>query len=72
MNRIGEELRADADWGSRILAAPRATHTSRGESGSTLHLSAQVRSLEAAAVRAELLERVTTALEAADIRLTGS
>jgi len=72
VNRVGEELRADADWGPRILAAPRATHTSREESGTTLHVSGQVRSLEAAAVRAELLERVTTALEAADVRLTGS
>lgn len=72
VNRIGDELRADADWGPRILAAPRATHTSRGASGTTLHVSAQVRSLEAAALRAELLERVTAALEAAGMRLVGS
>ena len=72
VNRIGEELQADPDWGSRILAAPRVAHPSRDESGAMLRVSGYVRSLEQRAVRAELLERVTTALDAAGVRLPKS
>jgi moderate conductance mechanosensitive channel len=67
VNRIGEELQADPDWRSRILAAPRVAHTWRGESGASLHVSGQVRSLDRQAVRAELQERVTDALGPAGI-----
>ena len=64
VNRIGEELQADSDWRPRILAAPRVAHAWRGESGASLHVSGQVRSLDLQAVRAELRERVAHALAA--------
>jgi small-conductance mechanosensitive channel len=68
VNRIGGELHADPDWSPRILAAPRVAHAWRGESGESLHVSGQVRSIELGAVRAELLKRIADALGGAEVR----
>jgi moderate conductance mechanosensitive channel len=68
VNRIGEELHADPDWRPRILAAPRVAHAWRGESGASLHVSGQVRSIELRAVRAEFLKRIADALGEAEVR----
>ncbi|MDQ2933681.1 MAG: mechanosensitive ion channel family protein [Chloroflexota bacterium] len=68
VNEIGAELQADPDWTARILAAPMVAHTWRGESGASLHVSGQVRSVDHLAARAELQKRVTDALDRAGIR----
>ncbi len=62
VNRIGEELHADSEWRTRILETPRVAHAWRGESGASLHVSGQVRSVDQRAVRAELEKRIADAL----------
>ena len=67
IGRVSDELKADPEWGSRLLARPRVERT--GASPATLRVLTQVRATEQEAVGAELRERVLAALSDAGIEV---
>ncbi|MFI5258437.1 MAG: mechanosensitive ion channel family protein [Candidatus Limnocylindrales bacterium] len=63
INRVGEELAADPDWGPRILEAPRVDQVSAlGDLGLTIRVTAKVRAGEQWDVGGELRKRLLSAL----------
>ena len=62
INRVGEELQADADWGERLLEAPKVVRVNAlADSAVTLKVLGQVRAAEQWAVAGELRKRVLAA-----------
>src|SRR5664280_147537 len=70
VDRVGQELASDPDWGPRILEAPHFDLVSDlGEFGITLRITGQVRASEQWAVAGELRKRLLPALEEAGIEI---
>ena len=64
---VGDELKADAEWGSRLLAPPQVVRI--GGSPGTIRVQAQVRAADQKAVGDELRERILAALAGAGIEV---
>lgn len=64
---VGDELKADAEWGSRLLAPPQVVRI--GGSPGTIRVQAQVRAADQKAVGDELRERILAALARAGIEV---
>jgi small conductance mechanosensitive channel len=62
INRVGEELHADAEWGPRLLEAPRVIRVSSlADSAVTLKVLGQVQAAQQWAVAGELRKRILAA-----------
>jgi len=62
INRVGEELQADSDWGPRLLEAPTVVRVNAlGDSAVALKVLGQVRPAEQWAVAGELRKRILAA-----------
>jgi len=64
---VGDDLKADPEWGSRLLAPPRVVRI--GASPGTVMVLAQVRAAEQAAVGEELRGRILAAFDRAGIEV---
>lgn len=59
INRVGDELQADEEWGSRLLEAPKVVRVNAlADSAVTLKVLGQVRAAEQWAVAGELRKRI--------------
>ena len=62
INRVGDDLEADAEWGARLLEAPKVVRVNAlGDSAVTLKVLGQVRAAEQWAVAGELRKRILAA-----------
>lgn len=70
LDGVGEELLADAEWGPRLLEAPRVVRVSAlADSSVTLKVLGQVRAAEQWAVGGELRKRILAAFTRAGISI---
>lgn len=70
IDRIGEELKADPDWGPRVLEAPKVMRVNAlADSAVTLKVLGQVRAAEQWAVTGELRKRILAAFGRAGIEI---
>ena len=70
VNRVGQELADDPDWGPRILEAPRVERVSAlAEFGVTLKILGKVRASEQWAVGGELRKRLLSAFQESGIEI---
>ncbi len=65
VGEVGDELKADPEWGARLLAPPRAVRI--GASPGVVRVLAQVRAVEQATVGEELRGRMLAAFDRAGI-----
>jgi moderate conductance mechanosensitive channel len=70
IDRVGEDLHADAEWGSRLLEVPRVVRVEAlADSSVTLKVLGQVRAAEQWAVGGELRKRILAAFTGAGIKV---
>lgn len=70
INRVGDELQADPEWGPRLLEAPRVVRVSAfAASAVTLKVLGQVRAAEQWAVGGELRKRILAAFSREGIEI---
>lgn len=70
INRIGRELKAEADWSARLVDAPSVARvTADGDAGTTLEVEAQAKATERVAAEKELLRRIRAELKRSGIRV---
>jgi moderate conductance mechanosensitive channel len=70
VDRVGREMASEADWGPRILEAPRVERVSQlGEYGVTLKVLGTVRASEQWAVSGELRKRLLAAFEESGVEM---
>jgi moderate conductance mechanosensitive channel len=70
INRVGAELHADEDWGSRMLEAPTVMRVNAlADSAVTLKVLGQVRAAEQWAVAGELRKRILAAFASGGIEI---
>ncbi|HEX2883660.1 MAG TPA: mechanosensitive ion channel family protein [Candidatus Limnocylindria bacterium] len=70
IDRVGEDLQTDSDWGSRMLEAPKVVRVDAlADSAVTLKVLGQVRAAEQWAVGGELRKRILAAFTRAGIEI---
>ena len=72
INRVGDELKADPAWTSRLVGAPSVTRVAAGteaDEGAILEVTAQARITDRDAVQQELRRRIRAELKRSGIRV---
>jgi len=70
INRVGEEMQADEEWGPRLLEAPKVMRVNAlGDSAVTLKVLGQVRAAEQWAVAGELRKRILAAFSSGGVEI---
>ena len=70
INRVGRDLKADAEWAGRLVDAPSVTRvTAEGDEAAILEVSAQARLSERAVAEQELRRRIRAELKRSGIRV---
>ncbi|HSJ00159.1 MAG TPA: mechanosensitive ion channel family protein [Patescibacteria group bacterium] len=70
INRVGEEMQADEEWGPRLLEAPKVMRVNAlADSAVTLKVLGQVRAAEQWAVAGELRKRILAAFSSGGVEI---
>ena len=70
INRVGEEMQADEEWGPRLLEAPKVMRVNAlADSAVTLKVLGQVRAAEQWAVAGELRKRIMAAFSSGGVEI---
>ena len=70
INRVGEEMQSDEEWGPRLLEAPKVMRVSAlADSAVTLKVLGQVRAAEQWAVAGELRKRILAAFSSGGVEI---